>query len=92
MIYPFLFLLLTALVSLIFLGYKKPEILSSPSFPFTRKCLGITIFTYGASVIGLQCLPFEAEGWMIFSVIAQIPAWIFLIFVFRGVFELLSKR
>lgn len=92
MIYPFLFLLLTALVSLILLGYKRPEILSAPSFPVTAKCLGIAIFAYGSSMIGLQCLPFGAEGWMVFSVIAQVPAWIFLILVFGGIFELLSDE
>ncbi len=92
MVYPFLFLLLTSLLSLIFICYRRPEAQASPSFAYTRKCLGIAILAYGASLIGLQCIPFEAEGWMAFSVIAQIPAWISLVFVFRDIFDILAKR
>ncbi len=88
---PFLILLLVALVALLTIGYRRPEALDAPSFSFTRSCLGITIFTYAASLVSLQSadLARDAPG---LAIIAQILAWIFLIFTLRGVFEVLAGK
>jgi len=89
MIYPLLILIVIALLSLMIIGFKRPECLRSQSFPFTRKCLGIAIVTYGASLIFLQCIPWE-DDLIGFVIISQIPSWLSIILVFRGVFELLA--
>lgn len=84
--------LIIALLTLLFLASRRSEVLSAPSFPFTRLCLGAAIFTYGSFLVGMQCLTFNPKGWMIFSIVAQALTWILLILVFRGIFAILSRR
>ncbi len=92
MIYPFLILLLVPLLALIVICYQQPKTLDAPSFEFTRRCLGVAIFTYAASLISIQSLELAADTRLFISLIAQILAWIFLIFSIRGIFEVLAGK
>lgn len=91
MIYPFLILLLVPLAALIFIGYQRPASLEAPSFPFTRKCLGVAISAYAVSIVGMQVAGMT-DAIPILVFIARIIAWVFLIFTLRGVFEILAGK
>jgi hypothetical protein len=92
MIYTLLFFQLVATVSLILIGYHRPDALRSSSFPFTRKCLGITLLAFAIAAMSVQCAGWRPEAALVISLVAQGVAWIFLIFVYRGIFEVLSNR
>lgn len=91
MITPFLCLLLVALIALLTIGYRRPKALGAPSFPFTRSCLGIAIFTYAASLISLESAGL-GQKMPNLAIFAQIGGWIFLIFTIRGIFEILAGK
>lgn len=91
MIYALLTSQLIATVTLIMVGYHKPDALESSSFPFTRKCLGVGMLTFAIAAISLQC-PRWFESALAISIIAQAISWLFLIFGLRGIFEVLSSR
>lgn len=88
---PLFILILVAIITLIIIGFKFPAALTTSSFSFTRGCLGIAILTFGASILCTQRIPPD-EDWFRASLLLQIPSWLFLIFVFRGIFEVLSDR
>ncbi|MEO5914096.1 MAG: hypothetical protein ABIS50_07680 [Luteolibacter sp.] len=92
MIHFLFILLLTAIVSLILIGYHRPDALRCSSFPFTRKCVGIVILAFAVAVVSLQSLPWLGDSTLAISTIAQGIGWIFLAFTFRGIFEVLSGR
>lgn len=92
MIYALLTSQLIAIVTLIMVGYHRPNSLMSPSFPFTRKCLGVGILTFAIAAISLQCIPWLREEALVISIIAQAISWLFLIFGLRGILEVLSSR
>lgn len=87
MIYAFLFFQLVALVSLITIGYHRPETLRTKSFIFTRRCLGIAMLSSGFVTVFLHFQP-DLEDTAYFLLIA----WILVIVTFRGIFEILSGR
>lgn len=91
MIYPLMIFLITAIVSLVVVGFKKPDILKSSSFPMTRKCLGLAIISYGIAHISMQSVIFEKE-WLVISILAQLAAWVLVVIVYRGIFEMLGGR
>jgi hypothetical protein len=92
MIYTLLISHLIAAITLISVGYHEPTALASSSFPFTRKCLGIGIFTFAIAAISVQCIPWFGEASLVASIIAQSLSWLFFVFTLRGIFEVLCAR
>jgi hypothetical protein len=92
MIYALLISQLIASVTLIVVGYHRPNALTSSSFPFTRQCLGVGMITFAIAAISLQCLPWFRETSLVISVIAQAISWLFLVFGLRGILEVVSHR
>jgi hypothetical protein len=92
MIYALLISHLIATLTLIAVAYHRPDALKSSSFPFTRKCLGVGLFTFAIAAMSLQCIPWLGETSLAVSIVTQATSWIFLILGFRGTFEVLSSR
>jgi uncharacterized membrane protein YvlD (DUF360 family) len=92
MIYALLFSQLIATLALIVIGYHRPDALRSSSFPFTRNCLGVGLFTFAIAAISLQSIQWLGEESPVVSIVAQAISWLFLVLGFRGTFEILSSR
>ncbi len=92
MTYPLLIVICMVVAVLSVTAFHKPHLLlTSGAFPFTRKCLGVCIFSYAISLISLSCMVWDAEGWLVFAIVMQMIAWMFMVFVVRGMFEVLAS-
>lgn len=101
----FTVLLVLALGSLIFLGYKRPYLVRTVNFVITRMSLGACILFYAAPFILLEYLvptlrstelstKLSEHSSSILTLVSMlhILCWLAIIFAYRGIFELLAQR
>lgn len=86
---PLFLVIFLALITLLFVGYKRKVVCGHANFKFTRKCLGwaLLFFAFSVTMLGFGYFDDDLFGWV---TVGQFLSWVAMVFVFRGLFEILA--
>lgn len=90
MTYPLLAVLLTTIITLVVIGFRRPQLLRGVIFPYTRKCLGMAVVSFGISQAALACSPFASDYWFPLAIIAQVAGWFYASSAVRSTLDLFA--